>query len=160
MIILGIDPGTSRIGYGLINKNSKLTMLAYGTLEISNRDLLALSLKFEKLLKKFKPELMAIEKLYFAKNTKTALNVAQAQGAIILKTLEHKIKIVEYSPNEIKQTVTGYGKADKKAVALMVKNFLHLKDLKGYDDASDALAIAITAAHHLTPIDKKIDGMK
>lgn len=150
MKILGIDPGTHRIGYGLIEKNSGLELLDYGVIEIKqNVPTLEAAKQFSALIKRFKPELAAIEKLYFAKNRKTALSVAQTRGILILKILENKIPLVEYGPMEVKLSVTGYGLADKKAVAKMVKLFLKLKELRGYDDASDALAIAITAANHL-----------
>ena len=148
MKILGIDPGTTRIGYGLIDGNkSNLKLLDYGTLEIpSGEKLSVVGDKFSELLDKFRPNLVAIEKLFFAKNRKTALAVAQTRGAIILKVQEKNLPILEFSPNEVKLAVASYGNADKKAVAFMVKKFLGVSELKGYDDASDALAIAITAA--------------
>lgn len=151
MKILGIDPGTSRIGYGLIETNKGLRFLDYGVLEISGADKLrVLAKRYETLLKKLAPDLVSIEKLFFAKNKKTALEVAQARGVIILKTSEAGLPIKEFGPMEVKAAVTGYGKSDKQAVALMVKRFLNLKSLEGHDDASDALAIAITASRDLT----------
>lgn len=156
MRILGIDPGTSRIGYGLIESNG-LKLISYGVIEVKEKTLAGkiadLSGQLRALLKKFQPELAAVEKLYFAKNQKTAIDVAQARGAIISLLLEYNIQTVEYSPNEVKSQVTGYGLADKKGVAKMVKAILKVPDLAGYDDASDALAIAITAASY-----RKIGG--
>lgn len=150
MKILGIDPGTNRIGYGLIEKNGELKLIDYGVIEIKKKSsVLEMTKRFSNILKKFRPDLAAIEKIYFSKNRKTALNVSQAKGMLILKVLENRIPLVEYGPMEIKLAVTGYGLADKKAVAKMVKIFLKLKKLRGYDDASDALAIAITAANQI-----------
>lgn len=96
---------------------------------------------------KHKPDVLAIEKLYFAKNQKTALAVAQARGVILLAGKEHGLRIREYAPNEVKIGVTGYGAADKKAVLKMVRLILKRPDLSVIDDASDALALAILAAN-------------
>lgn len=149
MKILGIDPGSQRIGYGLIEKKqTKLKLLDYGVLELKNKDdLLVLANRFENLIKKFQPHLVALEKLYFVRNQKTGMAVAQARGVLILKILEKNIELTEFGPTEIKQAVAGYGRADKKALAMMVKRLLNIEELKGYDDASDALAIAITAVY-------------
>jgi len=155
MKILGIDPGTSRIGYGLIDgRISKL--IRHGVIEANEKDLPGkianLSRQFKNLLSETAPELVAIEKLYFAKNQKTALDVAQARGAILSACLERNLAVTEYSPNEVKSHIAGYGLADKRAVAKMVRLILKVDSLPGYDDASDALAIALTAARkHLTP---------
>ena len=148
MKILGIDPGTTRIGYGLIENAGELKLLDYGIIEIergADRSL-ALAERFQALLQKKRPDLVAIEKLYFAKNKKTALSVAESRGILVLKTKEAGLPLVEYAPMEIKMATTGYGASDKKAVATMVKRFLKINELKGHDDAHDALAIAITAA--------------
>lgn len=150
MKILGIDPGTSRIGYGLIN-DRPLKLINYGVIEIKDKTIkkfLTLSEKLEKLINEFKPDAASVEKIYFAKNQKTAIEVAQARGIIILSLLKKKIPVYEYAPQEIKLTVTNYGLANKKAVAKLVKKLLGINELKGYDDASDALAIAITAANY------------
>lgn len=150
MKILGIDPGTARIGYGLISDHP-LKLLDYGVIEIkdkTNRKFLILSEKLGELINKFKPDAASVEKIYFAKNQKTAIEVAQARGIIILSLLNKKIPIYEYTPQEVKLAVTNYGLADKKAVAKLVKQLLGINELKGYDDASDALAIAITAANY------------
>lgn len=162
MKILGIDPGTTRIGYGLIESNG-LKLLNYGVIETREKNLpkkiAELISQLREFLVQYAPDLLAIEKIYFAKNRKTALDVAQARGAMLALCLEKNIPIVEYSPNEIKSQVTGYGLADKQGVAKMVKMILNVGTLSGYDDASDALAIAITAASklRLTPgVDSKI----
>jgi crossover junction endodeoxyribonuclease RuvC len=148
MIALGIDPGTRRIGYGIVETDgAELKFIAAGIVEVTaSNDISALEETkqgLDRLIKKYKPDVMGIEKLFFAKNTKTALSVAQARGVILLATKERGIRIKEYTPNEVKQGVTGYGFADKKAVAKMVRLILKKDDLKIIDDASDALAIAI-----------------
>ncbi|MFH1759038.1 MAG: crossover junction endodeoxyribonuclease RuvC [Patescibacteria group bacterium] len=155
MKILGIDPGSSRCGYGLIEKSgSSLKYLSAGLIEIKesdiNQKLLYLNQDFKKLIAKHKPDLIAIEKIYFSKNIKTAIEVAQARGVLILQTLQNNIPLVEYNPNEVKQSVTDYGSADKKAVAKLVAIHLQIPPLKVIDDITDALAIAITAANHYT----------
>jgi len=151
MIALGIDPGTRRVGYGLIQcEGSALAFIAAGILNIkSTNDPEALKdtkREIDKLIKKYAPAVMGIEKLYFAKNQKTALAVAQARGVVLLAATESGLPIKEYSPNEVKLGVTGYGHADKKAVLKMVRLMLGKQDLKVIDDASDALALAIMAS--------------
>ena len=151
MIILGIDPGTARMGYGVIKKEGGKTLfLDAGILKIKKSDSLHIFLQIkiglEQIIKKWKPEIMAIEKVYFSKNQKTAMSVAEARGVAILTGLEAGLEIKEYSPNEIKAGLTGYGHADKRGVAKMVNLALGTPKLKIIDDASDALAIAIFAA--------------
>ena len=152
MKILGIDPGTARIGYGLIT-DRPLKLLTYGVIETSektNKKFLTLAVKVRKLIERLKPDAAAIEKIYFAKNQKTAIEVAQARGIIMFLLLEKQIPVAEYGPQEIKSAVTNYGLADKKAVAKLVGKMLNVERLKGYDDASDALAVAITAINRYT----------
>ena len=151
MIILGIDPGTARMGYGVIKKDGGKTLfLAAGILKIKKADnrhiFLQIKIGLEEIIKKWKPEIMAIEKVYFSKNQKTVMSVAEARGVAILTGLEDDLEIKEYSPNEVKSGLTGYGHADKKGVAKMVNLALGTPNLKIIDDASDALAIAIFAA--------------
>jgi len=151
MRILGVDPGSARIGFGLIIDRPRLKMVDYGTLEV--RGLKELAVKYERLLNDLKPGLVAIEKLYFAKNSKTALSVAEARGVLQLLTFNCRLPVLEYSPATVKKTVCGYGRADKKAVAKMVCWLLGVDKIQGFDDASDALALALTAAlsyPHLT----------
>lgn len=151
MISLGIDPGTRRVGYGVIlqEKNEAIFVEA-GILEIKSTDdigaLKEIKKGLDKIILKHKPDVLAIEKLYFAKNQKTALAVAQARGVILLAAAEQGIRIREYAPNEVKMGVTGYGAADKKAVLKMVRLILKTPGLSVIDDASDALALAILAA--------------
>ena len=151
MKILGIDPGTTRIGYGLIERGRELKLLEYGVIEVRSKTepnkLLELAKKLSGLIDALKPELAGVEKLYFAKNKKTALAVAQARGVILYLLLKKNILIQELRPGDVKIAVTGYGLAGKTAVKRMVKKILKIDDLEGYDDASDALAIAITTAY-------------
>lgn len=148
MIALGIDPGSRRIGYGVVESNGPaVTFVTAGILTITSTDdvpaLEEIKKGIDTLIKKHQPAVVAVEKLFFAKNTKTALAVAQARGVILLATKECGVRIKEYTPNEVKLGVTGYGFADKKAVLKMVRLILNKKDLAVIDDASDALALAI-----------------
>lgn len=152
MIILGIDPGTTRIGIGVVEKkNGKLRYVYGGLLDSGNSEkdaerLLGIERGLKKLIKKIKPERVGVEKLFFSKNKKTALAVGQARGVIIKVLAEHKLSFVEVSPVDAKIAVTGSGNAEKKVVARMVGVLLE-KDFKGVlDDTTDALAIAIAAS--------------
>lgn len=151
MIILGIDPGTRRIGYGIIKKEgSKFLCLAAGILPIkSKEDVPALretKVSLTSLIRKFSPDVVSVEKIYFSKNQKTGIAVAQARGVILLAAAEKGILVKEYAPNAVKLAVTGYGHADKKAVWKMVRLSLNVPD-NLIDDASDALALALVAGN-------------
>lgn len=151
MKILGIDPGSARVGYGLIKKDgNRFCYVESGLLKITSKDksqrLLELEKSFRKLLKKHKPDIVALEKLYFVKNLKTGLEVAQSRGILVLLAAQYKISLLEYTPSEVKLNVAGYGAADKKAVAKMAAKILKIEKIDGPDDVSDALAIALTAA--------------
>ena len=153
MIALGIDPGTRRIGYGIVEKkkDNSLHFVAAGILKIeSSDDTIALAetkKSIAAVIKKYKPEIMGIEKLFFAKNQRTAMAVSQARGVLMLAAYEAGVPIKEYTPNEIKLGISGYGFADKKAILKMVRLILGENDLKMIDDASDALAGAIMAVN-------------
>lgn len=149
MIILGIDPGSSRLGFGVIeDNNGQIKLLSYGTIENSEKEnknkLTRIANQLEELIKLWKPEKAGVEKIFFTKNQKTGIQVAEARGVIIHSLAKNNINIKEYRPQEIKNCLTGNIKADKKSVAKMVKYFLKIDALEGHDDASDALAIAIT----------------
>lgn len=151
MIILGIDPGTHRMGYGIIKKEGgRLIFVDAGLVKIKSDKgssaLLDIKNGLENIIKKFKPEIVAVEKVYFSKNVKTAISVSEARGAAILTALDMGLKIQEYSPNEVKKGVAGHGFADKKSVFKMIKLILNRPDLDLIDDASDALALAIMCA--------------
>lgn len=153
MLILGLDPGSVRVGYGLIKKQGgELRFIKAGLLKISSKDknqrLLELEKSFSELLKKQNPDLVVLEKLFFMKNLKTAVEVAQSRGVLTLIVAKYKIPLLEFSPTEIKIAATGYGRADKKAVAKMVERILGINKIKAVDDVSDALAAAITGANY------------
>ncbi len=152
MIILGIDPGTRRIGYGVVESApAKLKLIRAGLLKIEGKDdfgaIQETKKQIDAIIKKFKPAILSIEKIYFVKNQKTGIRVAEARGVIISSALGSGLRIEEYNPNEVKAALTGYGLADKKAVFKMVKLILKEPGLKIIDDASDALALAIIAGH-------------
>jgi len=152
-IILGIDPGIADTGYGLIkNESGKLSCLAYGSIRTSAKLALPdrleiINLELNKLIKKFRPDLVAIEELFFGSNVKTALVVGQARGVAVLTAKLNKINSVEFTPYQVKQAVAAYGHAEKGQVQRMVKLILNLKDRPKPDDAADALAIAICASN-------------
>ena len=152
MKILGIDPGSTRIGYGLIKKEkNELSFLQAGLLKISaknkNQRLLDLEKSFSRLLKKEEPDLVALEKLYFVKNQKTALEVSQSRGVLVLTILKNNLPLLEIAPSEAKSMVASNGRASKQAVAKMVGYFLKIDTAKQIDDITDALALAIAASN-------------
>ena len=153
MVILGIDPGTQRMGYGVVQKNGSLVkLLDAGLITVAGHhgpDVMAqIKSHLTKLIDQFHPELIALERLYFAKNQKTAMSVAEARGVILLAAGERGLPIREYSPNEIKLAITGHGSADKRAVLKMVKIILQEPTLDVIDDASDALAVALVSCRN------------
>lgn len=156
MRILGIDPGVARTGYGLIEKTEKNEIIYLKAGCFSTQATLPFPLRLQKLyqqisalIRKFKPDVVGMEKLFFVQNVKTALSVGQAQGVIILAAGKAKLEVKEYTPRQIKQAVTGFGQADKKQVQKMVQRLLKLKELPQPDDTADALATAICCLHSL-----------
>lgn len=153
MIILGIDPGTAITGFGIIQKKiDKLNLIDYGCISTSKdfplSDRLAKIFKdIQKLIKKYHPDVLVCEELFFFKNLKTAVSVAQARGVILLAAKIKKIPFFEYTPLEVKQALSGYGRATKSQIQKMVKILLNLKTVPKPDDAADALALAICHAH-------------
>jgi crossover junction endodeoxyribonuclease RuvC len=152
MKILGIDPGSARIGYGVVNEaRQKFEYVDAGLLKIYSKDknerLSDMGDSFLALLKKEKPDLVSMEKLFFCKNLKTAIEVSQARGVLTFIIIKSKIPLLEFTPSEVKSTITGYGNADKKAVARTVEKILKINKINGCDDVTDALAIAITAGY-------------
>lgn len=152
MVILGIDPGTNRIGYGLLdNRGRDLSLIKCGCIELksigSSKDFVGLYDAIEDLIKKWKPEILAIEKLFFFKNNKTVMQVSEARGIIILAGMKKGLLIKEFTPLQVKQAVSSYGRAQKKEVQKMVRLILGLKEDPKPDDAADALAIAICCAN-------------
>ena len=152
MIILGIDPGSTRAGYGIIDfSKNKSVYIDGGIVSVDSKDkntrLVELERYFERIIKKYKPEVAGVERLYFVKNQKTGLEVAQSRGVLLLSVAKRGLPIFEFTPNEIKQGITGYGSADKIAVTKMVRQILKIGDIKQPDDAYDALAIALMAGY-------------
>jgi crossover junction endodeoxyribonuclease RuvC len=153
MIVLGIDPGTARLGYGVVDATGgEPAMIDYGVAETFPTEsmperLLQLYGNVRLLLKEHDPDVMAVEKLFFARNVTTAISVGQARGVVLLAAAERGIPVREYTPSEIKQSIVGYGKADKNQVQEMVRIILGLDHVPQPDDAADALAVAICDAH-------------
>jgi crossover junction endodeoxyribonuclease RuvC len=152
MVILGIDPGTTRIGYGVIRKeNGKLKHLESGLIKLPplnhEKRLMSIEEGLGKIIEKFKPYRAGVEKLFFAKNRKTALQVAEARGVILNAVIKKNVSVFEVGPNEVKLAVTGDGRASKESVAKMVNYFLKIEPKKMVDDVSDALAVAITISN-------------
>lgn len=152
MIILGVDPGIGRTGWGVIKDESgNQTAISFGCFETASSEILD-----ERLVKihnfileqteKFRPAVLAIEQLYFAANSKTALTVGQARGVILLAAAKAHVPTLSYTPLQVKQAITGYGRADKKQIQQMVGVILHLSAHIVRDDTADALAIALTHA--------------
>jgi crossover junction endodeoxyribonuclease RuvC len=155
MKILGVDPGTATTGFGVIEKNgSTLKFVDAGVIttmpEMSMPNRLAIiHEELGQLITEHHPQVVAVELLYFATNVTTAITVGQARGVILLSAAEAGLSVAEYTPLQVKQAVTGYGKADKKQVQEMVKMMLKLSSIPKPDDAADGLAIAITHANQL-----------
>jgi len=152
MIILGIDPGFARVGWGVLEvQNSEFRIQNYGCVETSkNTDsqdrLVSVYKEVCALIKKYKPDVLAIEELFFTNNAKTAFKVGEARGVIILAGALQKISVVSYTPLQVKIAVTGYGSAEKSQVGRMIKAILKLKDMPKLDDTTDAIAVALTHA--------------
>lgn len=152
MIILGLDPGTARVGWGVVETNgAKYASIAYGLIETDKDTRAEDRLKeifdaINLLIKTYTPEAISIEDLYFSTNAKTAIAVGQARGVLLLAAAKHHIQTASYSPLTIKRAITGDGKADKGQVQYMVTKQLHLREIPKPDDVADALAIALTHA--------------
>jgi len=154
MIILGIDPGIADTGFGVIDvkKDGKLICLEYGSIKTSPKENLStriekLFIDLNKIIKKYKPEVISVEELFFNKNVKTALIVGQARGVVLLAAKISKARLLEFTPLQVKQAVSAYGRADKGQIQRMVKMILNLDEIPRPDDAADALAVAICASN-------------
>ena len=150
MRIIGIDPGTGILGFGIIDLDSKgkITLVDAGVIrtpvkQADSDRLVTIYDELHELIKATKPTVMSVEKLFFSKNVTTAMSVAQARGVVLLCGKQHELDLYEYTPPQIKQALTGYGRADKKQMQEMVRVLLHLKETPQPDDAADALAAAI-----------------
>ncbi len=153
MKILGIDPGTATTGYGVIKvkkRSNKLVCLDYGSIITSPTSnpcerLKKIEKEVNKLINRFHPQVLAVEKLYFFKNSKTIISVSQAKGVILLAAAKKKVPVVEFTPLEVKMATVGYGRAKKIQIQKMIQLLLDLKKLPKPDDAADALALAVCA---------------
>lgn len=150
MVVLGIDPGYAIVGWGLVEfKNNSFRPLRYGAITTNadidfNTRLKMIYDDLSEIIKEFNPDSMAVEKLYFTTNQKTAIMVAEARGVIILSAKQNNLPVFEYTPLQVKTAVTGYGKAKKPQVMEMTRRLLKLASVPKPDDTADALAIALT----------------
>ncbi len=154
MRILGIDPGYALIGYGVIDYDGAQSfhVAAYGAISTEPKTPFELRLKkiYEDLnyiIGRTRPDVLAIEKLFFTNNKTTGIGVGEARGVVLLAAAQAGLEVFEYTPNEIKLSVTGYGRAEKKQVMELTRYLLNLKELPKPDDTADALAVAICHAH-------------
>jgi crossover junction endodeoxyribonuclease RuvC len=155
MKILGIDPGIARIGWGVIEatRGRDPKVITYDCIKTENDDVLGERLAYlystmRTILAAHHPDTVAVEDLFFSKNVTSALSVAHARGVILLAVSQRGIPVVSYSPQIIKQSICGTGRADKYQMQRMVARLLHLGNIPNSDDSADALAVAITHAHH------------
>ncbi len=153
MRIIGIDPGYAIVGYGIVDYNSNhFSVVDYGAVTTKahtpfDSRLSSIYEGLTHLISTYKPDAMSIEKLFFNTNTTTAIDVAQARGVIVLAAAQSGLDIAEYTPLQVKQSVVGYGRAEKKQVQEMTRLMLNLKSVPKPDDTADALALAICHAH-------------
>ena len=166
MIIFGLDPGYAIVGYGIIEyKANKFRVIDYGAITTSKDDdlndrLLQIYNQLTVLIDTYKPDALSIEQLFFNTNSTTAIGVAQARGICVLAAKQHNMSIAEYTPLQVKQAVTGYGKAVKKQVQEMTRMLLNLREVPKPDDTADALAVAICHAHSAGSLSEKLKFLK
>jgi crossover junction endodeoxyribonuclease RuvC len=159
MRILGIDPGIALTGFGVVDKDGgRIRHGGYGHISTESGTPIPERLKvlydnMSDIMEEYRPDVMAVEELFFNKNAKTAIVAAQARGVIILSAVNSGVRVVEYTPLQVKQAVIGYGRASKQQVQFMVKELLRLKEVPRPDDTADALAIAICHAHSMDAAD-------
>lgn len=162
MRVLGIDPGTATIGWAVLEQiKGKTEPLAYGHISTSKE--LSLEARLQEIrddivgiVKQYQPDEAALEELFFSNNQKTAISVAQSRGALLLTLADFGLIIAGYTPLEVKQALTGYGKADKQQVQRMTKEILHLKEIPKPDDVADAIAIALCHIHHASFMKRRV----
>lgn len=166
MRILGIDPGYAICGYGVLDydeNSAGFQVVDYGTFQSREgtafaERILIIYEGIRQIIKLYQPQVMAIEELFFSRNTTTAIATGQARGVLILAAAQTRLPVYEYKPVQVKKAVTGYGRADKKQVQLMVQTILKLDKLPEPDDAADALALAICQAYTGPRPDFKLKG--
>jgi crossover junction endodeoxyribonuclease RuvC len=152
--VLGLDPGTATTGYGIVDaEDGEFTAVTYGVIKTPAKmpmpqRLQIIQQELQQLLDEFQPDTVGIEEVFFGRNVTTAITVGQARGVLLLTVANAGLPIGEYSPPKIKDAVTGYGKADKAQVQMMVRNLLDLEETPRPDDAADGLAVAITHYHY------------
>jgi crossover junction endodeoxyribonuclease RuvC len=165
VIILGIDPGTAALGYGIVERTgSHLRAIDYGCLTTSPdlpmpERLLAIHELVDELIALHEPAVVAVERLFFSKNAQTAMAVGQARGVVLLAAAQHGRPVREATPNEVKSAIAGYGAADKEQVQRMVQLVLGMTELPRPDDAADALAIAVCIANRIGQADRANAGV-
>jgi crossover junction endodeoxyribonuclease RuvC len=154
MLVIGIDPGTAKLGYGLVREHAdgSLSAVTFGVIETPaelpmNNRLMKLYTGLSKVIALHRPDCSAVEELFFARNSRTAITVGEARGVVLLLLSDMAMDVHEYTPMEVKQAVTGYGGADKNQVQEMVRALLQLDSIPKPDDAADALAVAICHIH-------------
>jgi crossover junction endodeoxyribonuclease RuvC len=161
MRALGIDPGSAICGYGVIDYvDGKLIPKTYGSITTSAKArmqdrLLKIYMELDIIVKKFQPEVIGVEKLFFGRNSTTAIPVGQARGIVLLCAAQNNLELVEITPNEVKMSITGYGGATKEQVIYMVTKILNLDAPPKPDDTADALAIAIAAAYEANSLARR-----
>ncbi|OGN16101.1 MAG: crossover junction endodeoxyribonuclease RuvC [Candidatus Yanofskybacteria bacterium RIFCSPHIGHO2_02_FULL_43_22] len=152
MVTLGLDPGTTKIGYGIVrSEKNRFSCVDYGILKIGSDKLTGFkeaSRELEKLIKKHKPDQAGIERLFFFKNQKTVMAVSEMRGVLLLTLAENNIPIQEFTPLQVKQSISAYGRAEKAQMQRIVQLLLNLKEPIRPDDAADALAIAICCTNN------------
>jgi len=152
-LVLGFDPGTALTGYGLIfQQDNRLKQVAHGVVRTSSTEAPEVRLgqiysEVQGILERYAPEAVAVESLFFNMNVRTAMAVGQSRGVVLLACAQHGCEVAEYTPQQVKQAVAGYGKAGKNQVQAMVKALLNLPEIPTPDDAADALGVAICHAH-------------
>ena len=158
LVVLGLDPGIATVGFGLIDiKDTVPTAIRYGVIKTSaglplSARLAAIYEDVNSLIRQFKPDVVTVEELFFNTNLKTGISVAHGRGVLLLAAYENGIPVHEYTPLQVKQSVVGYGRADKKQVMEIVKRLLKLEQIPRPDDAADALAIALCHARAATTL--------
>jgi len=149
MIVIGIDPGLARTGYGVLSTGARYPApLTFGCIETGSKGireerLLEIHTRISDLLDEYDPAWVAVERLFFSRNTTSAMQVSEARGVLLLAAAQHKVPVAEYTPNQVKQAVTGSGRADKHQVQEMMRRLLKLEEIPRPDDAADGLAIAL-----------------
>jgi len=148
VIVIGIDPGLATVGFGVLRKEEKITPLSYGCIKTSPEKqtperLSEIYEEINALFEKYAPSAVAVERLFFNKNVTNAMSVSEARGVIFLAAQQRRIPVYEYTPLQVKQAITGSGRADKKQVQEMIKRLLNLKEIPKPDDAADGLSIAL-----------------